>query len=140
MKYEQSLCTSIGNYACYVFSLINLAEEYTGKTIDKFFAIEKIIENHYVKFNHTNYLDKGNFYVLDPCKILKFLTGKNWSVQKVHAPYKIKENEFAIEFWSKDKGETGHFCRTYKGYNSLQYSSNVENGELWSFRIFTVKE
>lgn len=140
MKYEQSLCMSIGNTACYVFSLINIAEEYLGTTIDKFFAIEKIIENHYVKFNSTNYLDKGNFYVLDPCKILKLLTKKNWSVQKIHAPYKIKDDEYAVEFWSMDKGETGHFCRTYRNYNSLQYSKNVSEGELWSYRIFKVVE
>lgn len=121
-----------------MLSLIDIAEEFLGTKIDKMKAIENAILGHFVYFNFENYDDENNFYVTSPEFILKMLTGKKWSVRKENADYVKKDDEFVVEFWSKNFGKSGHFARIEKGFNSLQSSLSVKNGKIHSFRVFKV--
>lgn len=125
----------MGKYACYVFCLIDIAEEVTGKTFDVFREITEMKDSGFIDFNESDYSDTGNFYVRDPCGILKQLTDKEWSVSKQPSDYGIRDGDYAVEFWSVN-GSTGHFARTYKGFNSLQKSVCVSKGSVRSYRIF----
>ena len=98
-------------------------------------CIHEVVEKKWVIFNEKNYDDPDNFYVRFPDKILEHFTGKKWEVSKEPANYQLKENEYAVEFWSID-GKNGHFARMYKGFNSLQKSNNVNKGKVVSYRIF----
>ena len=135
-KYFQTFCKSLGNYACYLFCIINIAEEYLKKSFsydELFDIIEKSFSQGYVRFNFDDYNDINNFYVNEPCKILYMITGKSWKVKKT---YDTPKEKYYIECWSAVEGVC-HFARTYVGYNSLQHSNSVENGKIISYRVFT---
>lgn len=138
MKHFQSFCLSIGNNACYVLCLIDIAEEFLKKEIDKISAIEKIIDSGAVLFNQNNHNDSDNFFVKDPEKILYLLTGKKWKVRFEESTYKKQNDDYVVEYWSLNGGRSGHFARTYKGFNSLQKSNIVTNGKLVSYRVLTL--
>lgn len=128
---------SAGNYGCYLFCLIDVAEEATKTKIDKLNAIEESIKKGYVYFDTSNYNNSDNFYVKNPDKILEMLTGFKWSVTKEDARYKKKSNDYIIEQWIyQNRG--GHFARINKGFNSLQCSLNVEKGVIASYRVCRV--
>lgn len=137
MKYFQSFCKSIGDYGCYLLCLIDVAEEYLGKELDKIDVIEKSIDRGYVTFNRDNYADSDNFYVKEPCEIMKMITGKNWEVRKEDWFYTPSKGEYVIEFWSINTYQ-GHFARMHKNFNSLQKSNNVEKGKINSYRVLKI--
>lgn len=97
--------------------------------------LEDCINRGYIYFDFDNYSNIDNFFVKQPHKILEMLTHKKWSVRKESKDYKPKDNEYVIEFWSRN-GIDGHFARTLKGFNSLQNSQNVKSGKITSYRIF----
>lgn len=115
--------------------ILDIAEEITRKKLDKIKAIEAVIKKSYVTFNKDDMTDTDNFYVRSPGKILEMFTNKKWEVTKEPGYYKVKDNEYAVEFWSID-GKNGHFARMYKGFNSLQKSNSVNKGKIISYRIF----
>lgn len=137
----QSFVKSLGDYGCYLFCLINLAEEINGKSYSNTEIIDKIfksVENGYCLFNFNNYADKNNFFVTKPHKILELLTGRHFEVRKENGDYVPKNNEYLIEFWSKNNGQNGHFARINQKtqFNSLQKSTNVNDGSIYSVRVF----
>ena len=139
MDYIQSLYLSAGNYGCYLFCLINVAEEYLGSSFIVEDVIEQCIDKGFIKFNKLNYNDPDNFYVKEPARVLEYLTGVKWDVRKVYdIDYKKETGEYIIEFWSKDNGATGHFARINRGYNSLQKSYSVDKGKIHSLRVCKV--
>lgn len=98
-------------------------------------AILDIINNNWVMFDENDMSSHDNFYVNRPDKILKYLTGKDFEVRKENADYVLKENEYAVEYWTVN-GKVGHFARTYKDFNSLEHSNCVSKGKITSYRIF----
>lgn len=137
IKHIQSFCKSIGDNGCYLFCLFNIAEQVTGKHFDIFEKSEYFIDRGWIKFNWKNYSDDDNFFVLNPVKILQNLTGLTWSVRKEGETYKPVKDDFYVEFWSIN-GKSGHFARLMNNFNSLQFSKNVEYGEVKSFRVFNI--
>lgn len=93
------------------------------------------IKKGFIDFNFSNYSDDNNFFIRYPAMILELITGKKWRVVKVDSSYRIAPDEFAIECWSKDDGKSCHFCRTKKGFNSLENSQSVKKGKIISYRI-----
>ena len=140
VKYIESFCKSLGNYACYFFSLVDIAEKVTGKSFDVISAISDAIQERYIDFNYKNYDDSDNCYVNNPCGVLYMLTGRSWTVKKVAAPYTPVEGDYIIEAWHKDGNNNKdgspilHFKRPE--YNSLQHSVSVEQGKIVSYRVF----
>lgn len=118
--------------------LIHIAEKKLSTKFDKISVIEECIKKGYVDFNENNYDDVNNFYVNRPDLVLKYLTGNIWEVRKEYPPYKKKSNEYVIEYWSANGGESGHFCMMEDGYTSLQKSNSVNNGKIHSYRVFRI--
>ena len=137
IKHIQSYCKSLADNGCYLFCLFDIAEKVTGKKFDIIKESDFFIENKWIKFNKNNYSDKNNFFVLNPCKILESLTGLTWTVRKEGKGYIPEEKDIYIEFWSID-GYSGHFARTYDDFNSLEYSRNVGEGNVISYRVFNI--
>lgn len=65
------------------------------------------------------------------------LTGLTWTVKKEGGNYRPEKDDFYIEFWSIN-GRSGHFARLINNFNSLQYSKNVDKGDIKSFRVFNI--
>lgn len=118
--------------------LCKIAEDYTHKKIDIVNTAEEVIKKGYMTFNWSNYDDSDNFYIRDPLQILEHLTGKKWTGGKVSAPYTPKKDEYAIEYWSRDNGKTGHFAMMDKDFNSIVSSRSVNEGKIISYRVFKV--
>lgn len=133
-EYFQSFCESIGNFACYALCIIDIAKKINKCEIDEIQALKAGINKGFIKFNFDDYSDNDNFYVINPDKFLQLLTNKLFTVTKENSDYKIKENEYAVEFWSRNS--FGHFARVYDNFNSLQKSNCVNCGEIKSYRIF----
>ena len=135
IKYIQSYCKSLSDNGCYLFCLFNIAEGVTGKSFDVIKKSWYFITKGWIKFNQNDYYDKYNFTILNPVAILNHLTNLKWTVRKESPSYKIKDNDYVVQFWTID-GKSGHFIR--RTYNSLQYSRNVEKGKIGSYRIFNI--
>lgn len=138
MRYFQSFCKAIGNYACYALCIIQLAREINETELDDIASIQKGIKAGYIDFNPADYDSVDNFYVRYPDRYLSMLTGKTFTVTREPATYKPRHGDYLVEFWSID-GKTGHFAMTYRGFNSLQKSKNVDNGKIISYRVFRRK-
>lgn len=116
-------------------SIIDIAEEITGKKFNPIEVIKDSIYKNYLYFDKNDYDNKDNFFVKQPHKILEMLTNKKFTVTKESAEYKQNKNDFVIEFWSCN-GVDGHFARINKNFNSLQKSNYVNKGVLHSYRVF----
>lgn len=139
MKYIQSFCKSLGECGCYLFCLFDIAMEVTKTHRDVLWEIEKFVDKGYVVFDKDNYDSKDNFYVLEPTKILQDLTGLKWSVAKFDANnYTRQDGDFVVEYWSATGGKSGHFARINHGYNSLEKSISVNNGRIYTYRVFRI--
>lgn len=117
--------------------MFDIAERVTKKEFDILKKSWYFITKGWVQFNRKNYQDEYNFTVLNPVAILNHLTGLKWTVRIEPSDYKIKDNDFVVQFWTID-GENGHFTERY--YNSLVYSRNREQGRIGSYRIFNIVE
>lgn len=137
IRHYQSFQKSVGNYACYLLCLIDIAEQYTHKSFNIQAVIEDAISKNYVRFNFDNYDDINNFYVENPCAILSMLTGKRWNVAKLLEKPIYTDNKYIVEWYSVN-GVTGHFVRNQTKFNSLQNSVTVKHGVIKSWRVFEV--
>ena len=120
--------------SCYALCIIDIARDVLRKKLDTISCLLKGIDNKFIYFNLNKYDDPENFYVQNPELFLNLLTRKKFKVSKVIASeYKSSKGDYLVEFWSID-GKTGHFTRP--GKNTLQYSKNVAEGKIWSYRVF----
>ena len=136
MKYPQSFYASMGSESCYLFCILDIAEEFNGvefNDMDKLEMITESISRGYVYFNFSDYTDKDNFFVEHPCEILEMITGVKFRVSKERPDYIKKDGDYIIERWTY--GNKAHFIRD--GFNSLQSSSVVNNGKVESLRVFS---
>lgn len=138
MKYTQSFIKAMGVNGCYFLCLCKLAEEITQKQFDYLRIAETCIDKGFIFFDKKNYNNNHNFFVENPCGVLKEMTGEKWTVKKVSGIYEKQLDEFEIWFWAKnqyyaDKG-IGHF--TTEEDNLLQNSETVRSGKVYSKRIF----
>lgn len=136
MKYIQSFCKALGNEGCYIFCLFDIARQLNPRKYNVLDEIETFINLNYVYFNPNNYDDPKNLYVYHPTKILEYLTGKKWTVRVEQGNYQPQKDEFVVEYWSRDGGKTGHFARMQYGFNSLEKSRSVNEGQIYSYRVF----
>lgn len=140
INYIESFCKSLGNYGCYVFCLIDIAEKSTGKTFDVLSVIKQGIDRGLISFDYDDYSSSNNFTVNDPTSFLNMLTGRKWSKTWQNSSYVFKDEDWPVAAWHKDGNNyvdgtpIYHFARP--GYNSLQRSVSVEQGRIDSYRIF----
>lgn len=140
INYIESFCKSLGNYGCYIFCLVDIAEKSTGRTFDVLSVIKQGIDKGLITFNFKDYSSSDNCTVNDPCSFLEMLTGHKWSKVWQNALYKPKDGDWVVEAWHKDGNNyvdgspIYHFVRP--GNNCLQRSISVEQGRIDSYRIF----
>lgn len=115
---------SIGRWGCYLLCLIKAS----GKNVDE--AL-----NYYRLFLSKQWIDEG-CYVKNPVAILKYLTGKDYSVKKSA----IKEDaDVVIEYWYNKATGLHHFVLRQKNgelFDPLGKSNTVANGKVESYRLF----
>ena len=138
MRFFQSFCKAVGNYGCYALCIVQLAREINQCEFDDIASIQKGIKAGYIDFDPNDYDSPDNFFVRYPDRFLSLLTDKSFTVTKEPATYRPKYGDYVVEWWSKD-GKTGHFAMLKRGFNSLQYSSNVDKGKIYSYRVFRRK-
>lgn len=139
MEFFQSFCLAMGKKACYLFCIIKIACIYLGKQFipsEVVDAVVKSIEAGYVDFNWNYYADDNNFWVNNPCGILKILTGKRWSVIKSYdVNYEPQEGEYIVS-WLTIDDINGHFDIPQHNFKNYQFSNIATNGHVGSIRIF----
>jgi len=104
--------------------LIKIAEDHNNKVYNLQEAID-IIEYALDK----KWL-KPDMYVDQPCKILKYMTGKNWTYEHSDSPtglYNIERWE-----WKTAKETLSHF--RLNSWDSMDPSPVVKNGKRVSYR------
>lgn len=141
IDFIQSFMLALGNYGCYVFCILNIADEYLKRRLSWNEIMEYImkgIEKGYIEFHKDNYDHKDNFYVENPAMFLSMIVNKKCSVRKEKANYNAKSGEFLVERWVN--GKYAHFARTNKNFNSLQVSQCVNKGDIESYRVFTIEK
>lgn len=136
-EYMQSFMLSAGKYGCYALQIIGIAHK-CGVKINDMYALVRGIQEGYIDFNPDNYEDSSNFFVRHPDDFLSLLTKEKWTMQREGAAYKAKPGEYVINFWAKNdvnnaKGE-GHFDAS--DYHTLQHSYTIEQGKVYSKRVF----
>lgn len=130
----QTFLDESGDASCYALCILKLAEKITGLEVDVIATLCGCINQKFIKYNWDNAQDSDNFFVVEPAKMLEFLTSKKWAVSKEEADYVIRPGEHIVDFWQK-KGETsGHFRLPY--WDSLKNSQTVKFGKITSTRVF----
>lgn len=121
----QELYKKLGENGCYLFCLYDVAEEYTS-------------ELRYPDYKDVNYFIQKDWlsddmFVKDPEKILGYLTGAYWNVEKRLCVPEDNKRHFIIKCYSY-KNVT-HFCRI--GFDPLDKSNCKKNGDFNSLRVCT---
>lgn len=110
----------LGDSGCYLLSLIHQ------------FKQDENVLSLYDYFLNKGFI-REDCYVLEPCKILKYLSGNNYKVENVKTlPYHY---DFYVEHWFNKKTGYGHF--TLHDWDSFGESNTRLNGEIDSYRVFT---
>lgn len=117
----QSKLLKLGNGGCYFLCLLKATNTSDSNILE-----------YYDYFVKKGYMTE-DCYIQDPVKILKYLTGNNYKVEKLEKlPTKY---DFAIYHYYNSKTGLGHF--TLKDWDSLGNSNTRLNGKIDSYRVFT---
>lgn len=132
----QTFFAEAGEAACYALSIIEIAIRFTGKNLDPVKSLELGIGSGCILYNWDDPSDPDNFYVKMPDKFLSILTGKRWSVEKVHASYVSRNGEYAVDRW--ELAATGALMAHFnlRDWDSLLFSKTVKYGRIVSRRVF----
>ena len=130
----QSVYLCLGNEACFFLQLLNIAETYSGHTIDIETAAWLCSIKGFIDMNWNDLTDKKNFTINKHAAILELFTGKRWSYIKESPSYKAKKNEYIINEWQN--GSFTHFDSD--DFHSLQNSNTVAKGKIISRRVFKI--
>ena len=117
----QSKLLKLGNYGYYYLCLLKATNTSDSKILELY--------DYFVKKGYMT----EDCYIQDPIKMLKYLTGNNYKVEKLEKlPIKY---DFYIELWYNSKTGLGHF--TLHDWDSLGNSNTRLNGKIDSYRVFT---
>lgn len=134
---RQKILLTLGEGACYLLSLIRLAEDLLGKYIDVVPVFRDCITMGFVR---------EDCYILDPAAIMHLLYGGKWTWWKEDADYEPKDGEFEILRFERSTPARiySHFVlgdgQSGVGYDPLGDSQTVAHGELQSKRILRLVE
>lgn len=122
----QDMIRHIGTDGCYFLSLCTIIEEVSDKQADILEIVRVAIDNKWMK---------EDFYLLDPCAILRHFTKKNFKMKKIaELPSKINDNEYTIEKWYNERTGYTHFKRRF--VDTLRSSVTVKEGYIKEYYFF----
>ena len=132
LKKVSEAAKQIYDYGCYFMSLLYVRNIYYSEipAIDELFM-------YYDTFIAKGWMT-SDCYVKDPCAILKYLTGKKYSVKKSE----VLDPSAAIIIgrWYNPATNFHHFVvmdkRNTVVWDSLADSNTVKNGIIESYRLF----
>jgi hypothetical protein len=126
---RQLIYKLMGDEGCYIFCIVDIAEEVTHERVDASLA--------YLQGTRKSLIQK-NCLVSDAAGFLGMLTGRKW-VKRYEGPeYLKKVGEYEVQKWKRKAGvgTIEHFIR--EGYDPYGGSKTVQEGWLDSKRIFTM--
>lgn len=122
---EQKICRILGESGCYFFCLLHSV----GKENDALNIYKKVVD--------IGWMDE-DCYIKDPCAILKYLTGKKYTVVKDTAL--DPSADIIIGLWHNPATNLHHFVIMDSNNNvvwdSLGHSTTVADGSIESYRLF----
>ena len=95
----QSLFKTVGEEGCFFLCYYHTAEKFLKKSIDITLALHNAISQKaicYYKWKHPN-----NMYINDAGRLMKILTGWEWSIRKERPDYKACDGEYVIKIYRK---------------------------------------
>lgn len=136
----QTFMAQAGEASCYALSIMDIAEDITGKGLDIIATLIDAIRLGYIHYNWGNpYGDPNNFFVDKPGEFLSWLTGQKWDISHDAANYVPAPGEYIINRWEYTSHSTGqdivhgHFRRPNK--DSIFGSNCVKFGKVVSTRV-----
>lgn len=106
---SQSLLARLGESGCLFLSLVSIAEQSRGKSLDVLDAARRCIRKKLVRAD--------NFFVFDSPGVLTELTGRPWTLERrADVPDPLPENVWTVEKWAMN-GRT-HFKR--RGFDTIE--------------------
>lgn len=137
----QTILSEAGEAACYALTLGKVAEKWIRENRDPDFVQDAClvvlagIDSGAVYYDEDAPDNNNNFFVEDPSKLLRILTGVNWEVFKAEPGYVPKPGEFAIQRWERTKtgAVLGHF--RLRDWDPVRDSATVRLGAIVSQRI-----
>lgn len=126
----QTVMKNAGESGCLFLSLLSIAEEYTGLSVDFMVAYRKCIE--------LGLIEK-DFFCNDQEKILYEFTGMKWkkTVLKELPDHPVPENMFTVEKWYNERTGFTHFKR--RGFDTLESSVTVKEGFIREYYCYEVE-
>ena len=122
---EQKICKVLGESGCYFFCLLH----YVGKENDALNVYKKVVD--------IGWMD-ADCYIKDPCAILKYLTGKKYTVVKSTAL--DPDANIIIGRWHNPATNHYHFVvmdsNNNVAHDPLGDSITVAEGAVDSYRLF----
>ena len=121
---EQKICKILGESGCYFFCLLH----YVGKENDALSIYKKVVD--------IGWMDEDCF-IKDPCAILRYLTGKSYTVVKDEAL--DPSANIIIGLWYNPATNFHHFVvmdsNNNVAYDPLGASTTVVDGAIESYRL-----
>lgn len=133
----QSFMRSAGDTACYALCIVRIAELDTNRDIDPVRAMIKGIKDEYISFDWEDMSNGWNFFIRQPARFLKMMTGKQWDVRHDTADYRGFLGEYVVQRWERQTtdGIFSHF--RLPQWDPLISSNTVRYGQLVSTRVFS---
>lgn len=135
MIFKQRVAETIGAEGCYFLSLMFIAEQILGHSIDAFELYDLCVSKGWMK---------KDCYVLNPPAIMSCLLGKPCDVKKVwDLSYKPAANERTVTCYERKATGTTyyHYVVTEGGkvvYDPLENSNTVRLGRPISLRVLSI--
>ena len=137
MIHKQKDCKTLGEDGCYFFSLLWIAEQELGKSLDALAVFDEAKKRGWAE---------ADCYMADPAALMGFLLGKPCQIRKswdFAEPLEANEREVRC-FERKATGTTYYHFVVADGdkilYDPLEASRTVMQGEPHSRRIVSIGE
>ena len=122
----QTMLKHIGTDGCYFLSLCTIIEEVNNDNADILDIVRASLDN--------NWMD-SEYYIKDPCAILRHFTKRDFKVRKMtELPTVVKDSEFTVEEWYNERTGLTHFKRRF--VDTLKNSVTVKEGYIRDYVFF----
>ena len=129
---RQAIFANMGAFGCYLFCIVHLAEQITGKIISDYSALLQ---------GKAQGLIGADCYILDPAGLLAMLTGIRWDFSKEAPEYVAKLGDYIVLRYAWEEKKDGvvfaeHTHFVLADWDPFGASQTVKNGSVASKRIF----
>ena len=133
----QSFMAAAGYASCYALCIVRIAEIENNRDIDPVRSMLDGIRRGYIYFNWEDLSDGWNFFIQQPARFLKMMTGSNWSVRHDAPDYRKRLGEYVVQRWERQTADRTFSHFRLPDWDPLISSMTVRYGRLVSTRVYS---